>query len=56
MMRLVAEMEANPVGWARDQDGHLLLLAREEKNTCRSSFPSYVVLRVWPDGRLEALE
>jgi len=59
----VAELEAHPLGWARDGEGRLLVLAREElpltreqRTTCRADHPSYVVLRVWPDGRIEALE
>lgn len=58
-----AELEANPLGWARDREGRLLVLAREEMPlrrepivTCQADYPSYVVLRVWPDGRIEALE
>jgi hypothetical protein len=53
---LVAAPGANPIGWARDRDGRLLLLAREQERTCRGQYPSYVVLRVGPDRRIEALE
>jgi hypothetical protein len=59
----VALLEVNPVGFTRDADGRLLLLARNSEQlyvcdaplACRDR-PNYVVVRVGDDGRVDVLK
>ncbi|MBX3186158.1 MAG: hypothetical protein KF819_04045 [Labilithrix sp.] len=52
---VVGDLGGNPMGWTREAEGTLLLLVREQDKAC-SAEPSYVVLRVGPGRRVEALE
>jgi hypothetical protein len=59
----IADLEINPVGFVRDADRRLVLLARNSEEladrtaplACRT-YPSYVVVRIDDEGHVETLE